>query len=209
MKKLNQEEVWDNIAEKWNDFRDIPSPAVIDFLKDKEGKILDLGSGTGRNFSAMPKNSEIYALDFSKQMLKHAKEKAKKLKLDVKVFHSPANKIEFNENFFDSAICIALLHCIENKDQRQETLKEIHRVLKPRAQVLISSWGKNSPRLKNKGKECYIPWTVETRTDEKEIKQLRYTYVYDLPELEKEVKKTGFKILRSWEERNVNIIAEK
>ena len=39
----NQQKVWDSIAEDWNRFRVKTVEEVKDFLKDKKGKILDLG----------------------------------------------------------------------------------------------------------------------------------------------------------------------
>lgn len=200
----NQEKVWDKIAEKWNMFREIPSPTTSDFLKDKTGKILDLGCGSGRNFPAFNKDAHIYALDFSKEMLNHAKQKAKKLKLKSEFFHSSTNKLPFKDNEFDATICIAVLHCIPDKKDRIKTIKEIYRTLKPKSQALISVWGRKSPRLKDKPKECFVPWTIRG-----EDKQERFTYVYDKEELEKEIKSAGFKILQSWEERNINIVVEK
>jgi tRNA (uracil-5-)-methyltransferase TRM9 len=199
----SQEQIWNKIAAKWNKFREIPSPSVEGFLKDKKGKILDLGCGSGRNFSAFQKKSEIYAVDFSKKMLDYAKLKAKKLKLKVKFTKSESNKLKFQDNFFYSAICIALLHCIDKKSKRQETIKELFRVLKPKAKALISVWGRNSPRLRNKPKECYVSWSI------KDEKQERYTYIYDKEELEQELKSAGFKIINSWEERNLNIEVKK
>ena len=213
MEVKDQAKVWDEIAGKWNEFREVPSPTVIEFLKDKHGKILDLGCGSGRNFSAMTKDSELYAVDFSEEMLVHAKEKAEKLGLKVDLVHSYSGKLKFKDNFLDSIICVAVLHCIPTKEERVNTIKEIYRTLKKGSSALISVWGKNSPRLKNKGKECFVSWTVksdkESRKGEKEIKQERYTYVYDLEELKKEVLEAGFKIENIWEERNVNVIVKK
>lgn len=213
MKVEDQAKVWDEIAGKWNEFREVPSPTVIEFLGDKCGKVLDLGCGSGRNFSAIDKKAELYAVDFSRQMLVHAKEKAEKLGLKATLVHSGSDKLEFKDNFFDSIICAAVLHCITSKEERVNTIKEIYRTLKKGSSALISTWGKNSPRLKNKGKECFVSWTVkndkESRKGEGEIKQERYTYVYDLEELQREVLDAGFKIENIWEERNVNIICKK
>jgi len=214
MKKVkDQQVVWDEIAGKWNEFREVPSPTVIDFLKDKHGKILDLGCGSGRNFNAMNKDVELYAVDFSGQMLFHAKDKAEKLGLKADISQSPADKLSFKDNFFDLIICVAVLHCIPSKGERVNAIKEIYRTLRKGSTALISVWGKNSPRLKNKGKECFVSWTVKseksTRKGEQEIKQERYTYVYDLEELKQEVLDAGFKIENIWEERNVNVIVRK
>ena len=209
----NQEKVCDEIASNWNKFREVPSPSVIKFLEDKKGKILDLGCGSGRNFSAMKKDIELYAVDFSEKMLKFAEEKSEKLGLKFELKKSKTNEIPFEDNFFDSVICIAVLHCIPSKEEKIETMREIYRTLKIGGTAFISVWGRNSPRLKNKGKECFVSWSVkndkEIRKEEREIKQERYTYVYDFDELKKEIEGVGFKIEEIWEERNINVIVRK
>lgn len=213
MKVENQEKVWDEIAENWNEYRDVPSPTVENFLKNREGKLLDAGCGSGRNFKAISKDVEVYAVDFSNEMLKLAKKNAKKLKLNASFEKAEVNKLPFDDSIFDSAICIAVLHCIKSKSKRQKAIKELYRVLKKNSEVLISVWGKNSPRLKNQPKECYVSWSVKSnkkfRKGEQDKKQERYTYIYDLEELKKEVLAVGFEIEGIWEERNVNVIARK
>ncbi len=209
----NQAKVWDEIALKWNDFREVPSPSIVEFLKDKEGKILDLGCGSGRNFSAINKEAELYAVDFSQEMLKYARERAEKLKLNSNIEQSRVDKLPFKDGLFDSVICVAVLHCIPEKKERQGAIREIYRVLKKNGMAFISVWGKNSPRLKNKSKECFVSWTVKSskkfREGEQGVKKERYTYIYDLEELKKEVLDAGFKVENIWEERNVNVIVRK
>lgn len=75
----SQKEVWNNIAQDWRKFREKPIPEVIEFLKTKEGKVLDLGSGTGRHLTKI-KNGRMYLVDFSEKMIALAKQKAKKRK---------------------------------------------------------------------------------------------------------------------------------
>jgi len=209
----SQRKVWDEIALKWNDFRDVPSPTVVDFLKDKKERILDLGCGSGRNFSAIDKEATVYGIDFSKEMLKYAEQKAKSLKLKASFDKSETNKLRYGDNFFNSIICVAVLHCISSRTKRQETLREIYRTLKPNSPAFISVWGKNSPRLKNKPKECFIPWSVKSdkpfREEEQTEKKERYTYIYDLEELKREILEVGFKIENIWEERNINVVVRK
>jgi ubiquinone/menaquinone biosynthesis C-methylase UbiE len=177
-------------------------------MKDQNGKVLDLGCGSGRNFSAFKKSQEIYATDFSKKMLEHAKQNAKNLKLNIELKKCLSNNLPFEDNFFDAVLCSAVLHCVDSEKKRQDTIKEIYRVLKPRGQALISTWGRKSSRLKNKPQESFIPWTTKISERGNQIEQ-RYNYIYDKKELEESVKKAGFKILRSWEERNINLILEK
>jgi ubiquinone/menaquinone biosynthesis C-methylase UbiE len=74
---MNQKQVWDNIAEEWYEFKITPAEHVLDFLKDKKGNILDLGSGAGRHLISI-KNGKMYLVDFSKKMIELAKKRQKK-----------------------------------------------------------------------------------------------------------------------------------
>tara|TARA_Y100000310_G_scaffold270743_1_gene284758 strand:+ start:480 stop:830 length:351 start_codon:yes stop_codon:yes gene_type:complete len=73
MKSPNQQEVWEGVALKWAEFRTRPVEEAKEFLKGKKGKVLDLGCGSGRKF--IKGNVEFYGIDFSKKLLKIAKEK--------------------------------------------------------------------------------------------------------------------------------------
>jgi len=201
---MNQEKVWDEIAVKWSEFRTRIPPTVKNFLEGKKGKILDSGCGTGRNFVKIG-GLEWTGTDISGEMLKVAEKVAKKKKMKIKLVKAPASKLPFGDESFDCVLSYAVLHCIDSEKKRKEAVEEIYRVLKKGGEALISSWGGKSPRLKNKGKECFVPWSVR----ENEGKIERYTYVYDLDEIVELCKKVGFKIVSSWEERNVNIIAKK
>ena len=203
MNPLSQQLVWDEIAPSWNLRRTKTPQEVLDFTNaipksTKQQTILDLGCGSGRNFLKLP-NTKLYATDFSKEMIKRAEKKAKTLDIDAKLRQTTSQELPFKENFFDIIICYAVIHCIDSKKAREKTLHEIYRTLKPNGKVLLSVWSKNSPRLKNKDKETQIPW----RINDKKIK--RYTYIYDKGELEKLVKKVGFKIEKKIEEKNITL----
>ncbi len=200
-KELTQEEVWDEIAKPWQEFKDNPLKEVIEFLKNKKGKILDLGCGSGRNFV---KGCKIYGTDFSDKMLEYAQQRARKLKIKVKQKKADTTKLPFKDDFFDSAICIAVLHCIEKNTDRKKTLRELFRVMKKGGEALIMVWSKKHRVLKNKERECFITWQVGKK------KYPRYTYIFDKKELENLLKEVGFKILKSWEDdKNINIIVKK
>jgi len=191
----SQQEVWDNIAEEWHKFKKSQGRGVEEFLKSKKGKILDLGSGSGRNFI---KNDDLewYLIDFSEKMLDLAEKKAKKLKIKINTFQSDLTKLLFKDNFFDSAICIAAIHCIKPKYQKK-VVKEIYRVLKPKTEALIAVWNKKSKRFKNyKKKEKYVGWTD---------KGLRYYYLFEEKEIYNLFEKCGFRIKKKIES-DVNIV---
>jgi ubiquinone/menaquinone biosynthesis C-methylase UbiE len=190
----NQEIVWDEIAESWNERRKLTGPRIIKFVEEAKGNFLDLGCGSGRNL-VKNKNAVFYLLDFSRKMLNLAEKKAKHLGLNFKLVESDASKLDFPDKFFDNALYVATLHCIVKK-KRYESLKELFRVLKHKGKALITIWNTNHPafkRFKNK-KEILLAW--RTNVGEKnEKRNLRYYYFYSQDEFEKELKKVGFKIL--------------
>ncbi|MEX0932851.1 MAG: class I SAM-dependent methyltransferase [Candidatus Pacearchaeota archaeon] len=186
---MDQKEVWNQVAEPWKIFRVNPDKEVINFLKNKKGKILDLACGSGRNFV---KSDEIklYAVDFSSKMLEYAKDYVKKNNLEAEIFESSAEKLPFENNFFDYAIFIRALHCIDYEEKRKRALEELYRVLKPNAEILISVWNKDQERFKNSGKEEFIPWKHEGE------EFMRYYYLYEEDEFLNLLREVGFEILK-------------
>ena len=194
---MNQKQVWDNIAQEWYKFKIKPAKHTLEFLKDKTGNILDLGSGAGRNLTKI-KNGKIYLVDFSKEMIKFAKKRAEDKDINIEFKISNLTKIPYEDNFFDSAICIASLHCIKGEKNREKVVKELFRVLKPGAEAEIAVWDKNAKRFKNSPKEKYVKWRD---------KGARYYYLFDEKEIYELFKKAGFKIKKKFnQERKFLII---
>jgi ubiquinone/menaquinone biosynthesis C-methylase UbiE len=197
---MNQREVWNNIAEEWHEFKKIPATSTIEFLKKQKGKVLDFGSGSGRHLMKI-KNVKMYLLDFSEKMIELAKQKTKKEKIDAEFAVSDMTKTPYENNFFDSAICISALHCL-TKPEQKKAVKELYRILKPKARVFIGVWNKDSKRLKrHKGKEALIKWNNKGE---------RYYYLFNEKEIHDLFKKQGFKILSTDNsEMMIRFIAEK
>jgi len=183
--KENQEKVWDEIAPEWHEFKKMPANSVINFLESQKGKVLDLGSGSGRNM-VENKNVKYYLTDFSQKMLDLAQKKAKEKNIEIETKKSNLWEIPYDDNFFDAAICISALHCIEGEDKRIKSIEELHRVLKPKSYALIGVWNARSKRFKDKAKEKMISW---------QDKGNRYYYLYYKEEIQKQLEDAGFKII--------------
>ncbi|MEK6945207.1 MAG: methyltransferase domain-containing protein [Nanoarchaeota archaeon] len=210
MKIPNTEKVWNKVASPWKEVRKKPVEEVINFLKTKKGKILDLGCGSGRNFTKV--DGVIYGVDFSENMLKYAKSLAKERDVKVKLTKSRAENLPFKDNFFDAAIFVATLHCIPKEKERKKALQELYRVLKKGKEAIITVWDKNQEKFKNAEKEVLLSWKQEGK------EYRRYYYLYEKDEIEKLVKSVGFKIKKviDWEnpeffysKKNIILVVEK
>jgi len=52
---MSQKQIWNKIAPEWHEYKTIPAEHTIKFLKKKSGKVLDLGSGSGRHLMKIKK----------------------------------------------------------------------------------------------------------------------------------------------------------
>lgn len=203
----NQQEIWNNIATEWHKFRDIEknkdNPTqnrIFNFLKDSSGKILDLGCGTGVYLSKI-KKGKMYLLDFAEKMIKLAKQKAKKSNIDAEFFVSESTKLPFEDNYFDGAIFISVLMCIETEEKRKKTIQELYRVLKPKSKALINVWNKDSEWFKNSPKERYMNWRDKGK---------RYYYLYNEKEVHDLFEYLGFRVIEKFKlNKSIEFIVQK
>ena len=197
---MNQQETWDEIAEEWHEYKQIPAQTTENFLKDARGKVLDLGSGSGRNIRKI-KDGKIYLVDFSSRMLKLAEKKAKEKNIEIETKQGDLNKIPYGDDFFDYLICISALHCLKPQNH-EKAVKEIYRVLKPSGKALIGVWNFHSKRFNQKqGKEKMIKWTDKGE---------RYYYLFEEKEVHDLFKKNGFSITSNHNsEMMINFVVEK
>ena len=191
--KPNQKVVWNEIAKPWKTYVVNPIPIVKEFLKNKKGKIIDLGCGAGRNM-IRSKDIEYYGIDFSEIQIKQAEEYCKKNNIHAHLYQLEADNLkQFENEMFDSGLCIASLHCIELKQKRKKALKEFYRVLRKDAEALITVWNSDDKRfkeVKNHG-EIYMSWK------ENHIPHMRYYYLFKKKEFIE-----LFLLTRKWMERD-------
>ncbi len=115
------------------DLRDIWK-SVLSKIFDKKRRILDVGTGTG--FLALilaELGHEVVGIDISRQMLKVAKEKARKAKVSVEFRQGDAENLPFKSESFDAVICRHLLWTLPNPER---AVKEWKRVLKDGGRVI-------------------------------------------------------------------------
>ena len=194
---MEQEKVWDAVAENWSEFRNRPVDEVKEFLESKCGSVLDLGCGSGRNLIESS-DLKIYGVDFSQKLQDIAKNKNY-----VELKKGTTDEIPYGDDIFDYVVFVRVLHCVDGKEKRKKTLEEVYRVLKKSSEAVISVIGPQNQRIKNKPKEGVIPWTVG------ETKYERYNYTYDKDEFENLLKSVGFEIISIKEDKNIISVVRK
>ena len=120
--------------------------------KIPEGKMLDLGCGTGHWTKYFSENGfKLTGTDISDAMLKHAKQK----ELKAEILKANSENLPFENESFDVVASITMMEFVNDQDK---VLAEIYRVLKPNGYLLlgglngISELGKsskNDPVFKN------------------------------------------------------------
>ena len=142
--------------------RILPPTATLKKFGLKKGmSVADIGAGSG--YFLIPaariagKDARVYAVDASKEMLEVVK--GKKPSSNVELVHTKDGySFKIDSNTVDYVIASAILH--ENEPVR--FLKEIRRIMKPGATLLIIDWRKESTRSGPPIEERLTPGEVKT-----------------------------------------------
>ena len=197
----SQKSMWNSLADSWNKFRNTPRKEAIDFAASLTGKkrILDVGCGNARNLLPFAGN-ELYGIDFSENMIIAARKFCRTHDLKVKLKVADAKKLPYKKDYFDVVLCMAVLHHFSPTLQRA-VLKEIKRVMKPGALLLLTVWHKKSYGTN------YIPWKIGDKVHQ------RYYYFFKKPELKKLLRDVGFSVssikTSGEKEKNIVVLARK
>ncbi|MAG50138.1 hypothetical protein CL621_00685 [archaeon] len=144
----------------------------------KKGKILDVGSGSGRDAQYFHDYGlDVTSIDFSENMLKEAKKRVK----GVKFIKMDMCNLEFENNSFDGIWVMASLSDIERKESLN-ILQGISKILKKNGVVYIAVKEGTTEEVVSKPQYNNSP---------------RYYTFYTQAELEDKLKKSGFSVLNA------------
>ncbi|MGL4946958.1 MAG: class I SAM-dependent methyltransferase [Cetobacterium sp.] len=112
-----------------------------------EGKILEVGVGSGAVLSYYKKDADITGIDFSLGMLELAREKAKKLELnDLKLLEMDIENMSFEDESFDSVFSTCVFCTVPNPEKG---ISEVYRVLKKGGKAVFIEHMKSEYKLIN------------------------------------------------------------
>lgn len=129
-----------NRASKFYDILEAPMEMMslkgwrISLMKELNGKVLEVGVGTGKNIEYYPNGINITAIDFSERMLEKAREKAEKFNKKVTLMQMDAQDMKFSDNTFDTIFTTCVYCSVPDPIQG---LKEMRRVCKPNGKIIM------------------------------------------------------------------------
>lgn len=159
---IQVKEVKEKIRQRWNDtageFDQCPGHGIhserekkawqdilVKAVGGKHLNILDVGTGTGFIALLLAEHGhKVTGVDVAEEMLKQAREKAKRQKLNVKFQSGDADELPFKENVFDVVIN---RHVFWTMADPEKAAAEWTRVLKPGGKLVIidGDWNHFSP----------------------------------------------------------------
>ena len=106
-------------------------------------RVLDLGCGTGTLTIMIKKahpGSEVIGIDGDPQILEIARRKAKEVGKSIQFDEGMAYKLPYPDNSFDRVLSSLVFHHLTTQD-KERTLAEIYRVLKPNGELHLADFG--------------------------------------------------------------------
>ncbi|RME80216.1 MAG: methyltransferase domain-containing protein [Caldilineae bacterium] len=97
-------------------------------------RVLELGVGTGKNFSHHPDHIDITGIDISPGMLARAHKRAQRLQRRIPLLLMDAQHLEWPDNEFDEVVATFVFCSVPDPVQG---LREAYRVTKPGGRLLL------------------------------------------------------------------------
>lgn len=181
---MDQHRVWETIADSFDASRDRQWPHVMDYLERTPGLVLDLMAGNGRH------TRDVW-FDWTRPLAAKMAERYP----EVPVVVGDATALPFANESFAGCTYVAGLHGIPAAEGRAESLRELHRVLKPGGTAQITVWSRHAPKFKHlEGDgsiDANIPWKSGGHNED------RYYRLYTLGDLQAECEAAGFQVTRA------------
>ena len=125
--------------------------------QDLNGRVLEVGVGTGKNIPYYPDDIDIIAIDFSDKMLSKAKERVKKLNTKVELIQMDVQDMDFPDNAFDMVFTTCVFCSVPDP---VKGLQEIKRVCKPGGKIILIEHVRSEIKVMGLVMDLFNPLTV-------------------------------------------------
>lgn len=106
-----------------------------DLLAGAEGRVLEIGAGTGANLEHYPDNLEELVLSEPEEaMAIRLERRCSRERRPVRIVHAGAEDLPFDDRSFDTVVCTLVLCTVPDPVR---ALSEIRRVLRPQGRLLF------------------------------------------------------------------------
>ncbi len=122
-----------------------------------QGRVLDVGVGTGCNMPFYPTNSDVTGIDASRSMLQRAQKRAAKLGVAVDLQEMNLLELNFQEGSFDTVVATFVLLCLPEGLQKP-ALVELSRVCAPEGRILLLDYRLSNKKSTRLWMRCVQPW---------------------------------------------------
>jgi len=198
---------YQNIADDFSSSRYKIWNSVKEFMDEiKTGsKILEVGCGNGKNLLYRKDELKSYGCDVSDEFVRICIERG------LNVVKGNNINLNYESNYFDNTMSVAVIHHISSKDRRIQAIKELVRVTKPGGKIFIEVWAmkqEESSKFNFTDQDILVPFKDKSTGN---ILGNRYYHIYKENELEYEIKfLDNIKIIKKFYEKgNWGIILEK
>ncbi|MCK4417268.1 MAG: class I SAM-dependent methyltransferase [Candidatus Latescibacteria bacterium] len=107
-------------------------------------QVLDIGCGTGTLDLILAKflnDGYVWGIDISRKMIKQARRKVQRSGCKIKYQLGSSESLPYKSNVFDVVFTSLIYHHL-TYEEKEETLREIHRVLKPTGRYVSAEFGR-------------------------------------------------------------------
>lgn len=109
---------------------------TVEVINKSEGKVLEVGVGTGLSLPDYKKSLEIVGIDLSREMLEKARERVAEEGLTnvAGLYEMDAGELKFADGSFDTVVAMYVMTVVPDPDK---VMRELARVCKPGGQVVL------------------------------------------------------------------------
>jgi len=141
--KINWDKIHKNLTPEIKEYVLLEEKQILAYIKSPD-VILNVGCGYGRILNLLKnKCIKIIGIDISEDCIKKCKEKFENLR-NTSVSKIDISNTNFESNYFDKIILDFNFLGNISKSQREKSLEEIRRILKPKGKILGSVYSEKS-----------------------------------------------------------------